>query len=125
MRVGRDAQQTKNDQFDTFSFEAIHSDAGVRTDLYDRRPDETLLIDFFGGVSHVELVIDNPPLDPLREASADSVARVMKPSRAAAAAARGVVKMDGIEERAHGMTSIVVLLIVIQALSVALYSRRR
>jgi hypothetical protein len=33
----------------------MHSNAGVRSDLFQRPLDETLLTDFFGGVSQVEL----------------------------------------------------------------------
>lgn len=42
-------------QFDTFSYQIIGSNAGVRADLYGRSPSEVLLTDFFGGVSQVEL----------------------------------------------------------------------
>ncbi|GAA5977643.1 hypothetical protein JCM11641_006887 [Rhodosporidiobolus odoratus] len=41
--------------FDTFSHEIIHSTPGVRSDLFNRPLSETLLTDFFGGVSEVEL----------------------------------------------------------------------
>lgn len=46
----------RQEQFDTFSFEVMHSTAGVRSDLFRRGLNETLLTDFFGGVSSVELV---------------------------------------------------------------------
>ena len=42
--------------FDTFSFELMHSNPGVRADLFAPGLDETLVTDFFGGVSPVELV---------------------------------------------------------------------
>jgi phosphatidylinositol glycan class K len=50
-------------QFDTFSYEVIHSTPGVRSDLFYRPLNETLLTDFFGGVSEVDLLsasIDDP-----------------------------------------------------------------
>ncbi|GJN89252.1 hypothetical protein Rhopal_002231-T1 [Rhodotorula paludigena] len=41
--------------FDTMSYEVIRSTPGVRSDLFGRPLTETLLTDFFGGVSQVEL----------------------------------------------------------------------
>ena len=46
-------------QFSTFTFELMHSTPGIRTDLFARSPSETLLTDFFGGVSQVDLLIDD------------------------------------------------------------------
>ena len=43
-------------KFNTYSFDLIRSTAGVRTDLFNRQLNETLLTDFFGGVAQVELV---------------------------------------------------------------------
>ena len=45
-----------NFQFDTYSFEAIKSHAGVRSDLFPRSLKETLVTDFFGGVAQVGMV---------------------------------------------------------------------
>ncbi|GAA6062106.1 hypothetical protein JCM10212_002356 [Sporobolomyces blumeae] len=53
-RINQTSTATMQDLFSTFDFSTIHSTAGVRTDLFPRRPDETLLTDFFGGVSRVE-----------------------------------------------------------------------
>lgn len=38
----------------------MHSNAGVRSDLFRRPLDETLLTDFFGGVSKIELSEEIP-----------------------------------------------------------------
>ncbi|GAA5981618.1 hypothetical protein JCM10908_004542 [Rhodotorula pacifica] len=53
--INKTSTVTMQNLFDTFSFEVIHSTAGVRSDLFHRPLNETLLTDFFGGVSEVEL----------------------------------------------------------------------
>lgn len=53
-------------QFDTFSYGIIHSNAGVRSDLFGRPLNETLLTDFFGGVSEVHLS-DQEHVDSLKD----------------------------------------------------------
>lgn len=50
-------------QIDTFDFGILRSNPGVRTDLFARKLDETLLTDFFGGVSDVELTADDDDED--------------------------------------------------------------
>lgn len=56
----------------------MHSNAGVRTDLFQRPLAETLLTDFFGGVAHVEL----SPLPPSPSApiSSDEPAYALLPT---------------------------------------------
>ncbi|BGP31935.1 hypothetical protein JCM10296v2_003714 [Rhodotorula toruloides] len=54
--INKTSQVTLQNLVDTFSFEIIHSTPGVRKDLFHRPLDETLLTDFFGGVSEVELL---------------------------------------------------------------------
>ncbi|KWU46086.1 hypothetical protein RHOSPDRAFT_7127, partial [Rhodotorula sp. JG-1b] len=51
--INKTSTVTMQNLFDTFSFEVIHSTAGVRSDLFQRPLNETLLTDFFGGVSEV------------------------------------------------------------------------
>lgn len=46
---------TRNIQFKTYSFDKIHSHAGYRADLFRRPLDKTLITDFFGAVSRVEV----------------------------------------------------------------------
>ena len=43
-------------QFDTYSFEKIHSHPGVRGDLFRRPLRQTLVTDFFGGVAQAEVL---------------------------------------------------------------------
>lgn len=62
-------------QFDTFSYEVIHSTPGVRSDLFHRPLNETLLTDFFGGVSDVELA------DTFEHDDVDSFVREQLPDR--------------------------------------------
>ncbi|GAA5991462.1 hypothetical protein JCM5350_001619 [Sporobolomyces pararoseus] len=53
--INKTSKATMQDLFNTFSYEVIHSTPGVRSDLFKRPLNETLLTDFFGGVSEVEL----------------------------------------------------------------------
>ncbi|KAG8933379.1 glycosylphosphatidylinositol anchor biosynthesis [Tulasnella sp. 418] len=54
--VNKSSQLTMQDLFSTYNFHQIRSHAGVRTDLFNRGLDKTLLTDFFGGVAQVEVV---------------------------------------------------------------------
>ena len=49
-------------KFDTFTPELFDSHAGVRSDLFPRALSDTLLTDFFGGVSEVEITRPPPSL---------------------------------------------------------------
>ncbi|BGP39911.1 glycosylphosphatidylinositol anchor biosynthesis [Rhodotorula kratochvilovae] len=53
--INKTSQIPIQNLFDTFSHEIIRSTPGVRSDLFPRPLNETLLTDFFGGVSQVEL----------------------------------------------------------------------
>ncbi|GAA5899370.1 hypothetical protein JCM6882_009101 [Rhodosporidiobolus microsporus] len=53
--ISKTSKVTLQNLFDTMSYEVIHSTPGVREDLFHRPLTETLLTDFFGGVSEVEL----------------------------------------------------------------------
>ena len=48
-------------QFNTYDPDKIHSQPGVRSDLFQRRLSDALVTDFFGGVSQAEVL---PPLFP-------------------------------------------------------------
>jgi len=69
-QVNKTSKATMADLFATYNFEAFNSNAGVRSDLFKRRLDQTLVTDFFGGVSHVEVgepmeqVIDTSDVTP-------------------------------------------------------------
>jgi phosphatidylinositol glycan class K len=39
---------------------AIRSQPGVRSDLFHRPLEQTLITDFFGGVAHAEVITDSP-----------------------------------------------------------------
>ncbi|KAG6879428.1 glycosylphosphatidylinositol anchor biosynthesis [Termitomyces sp. T32_za158] len=54
-RINKTSHQTMADLFDTYDATKIYSHPGVRSDLFRRPLAETLITDFFGGVSHVEL----------------------------------------------------------------------
>jgi len=48
------SKHTMKDLFDSYDKNKIHSDPGVRTDLFNRNLDEVLITDFFGNVQNVE-----------------------------------------------------------------------
>ncbi|KAK9898650.1 hypothetical protein P389DRAFT_185161 [Cystobasidium minutum MCA 4210] len=52
--INKTSPTTLQDLFNRYSFEDFRSNAGVRTDLYPRRPDEVKLTEFFGGVAEVD-----------------------------------------------------------------------
>ncbi|GAA99238.1 hypothetical protein E5Q_05932 [Mixia osmundae IAM 14324] len=52
--VNKTSQTTMQSLFDRYSFDEMHSNPGVRSDLFDRSLGQVLLTDFFGGVSAVE-----------------------------------------------------------------------
>lgn len=49
------SKHTMKDLFDSYDTKKIHSDPGVRTDLFNRNLDEVLITDFFGNVQNVEV----------------------------------------------------------------------
>ncbi|KAI5793126.1 peptidase C13 family-domain-containing protein [Geopyxis carbonaria] len=49
------SKHTMKDLFDSYDTQKIHSDPGVRTDLFHRNLDEVLITDFFGNVQNVEV----------------------------------------------------------------------
>jgi phosphatidylinositol glycan class K len=49
------SKHTMKDLFDSYDRTKIHSDPGVRTDLFRRNLDEVLITDFFGNVQNVEV----------------------------------------------------------------------
>jgi len=53
--INKTSPTTMQDLFDTYDFNTFGSDAGVRTDLLRRKPSDTKITDFFGGVAQVEL----------------------------------------------------------------------
>ncbi|KAF7798474.1 hypothetical protein EIP86_009695 [Pleurotus ostreatoroseus] len=57
--IDKTSQTSMQDLFDTYDFEKINSHAGVRSDLFHRPLRQTLITDFFGGVSQAEVL---PPL---------------------------------------------------------------
>lgn len=54
--INKTSDLTLQDLFDQYSFEAFHSNAGIRRDLFRRSPAEVRLTEFFGGVAEVETV---------------------------------------------------------------------
>ncbi len=55
-RVNKTSGETMQDLFESYDPATIHSNPGVRTDLYPRSPSDVRLTDFFGGVAQVEVI---------------------------------------------------------------------
>ncbi|EPS94058.1 hypothetical protein FOMPIDRAFT_1170048 [Fomitopsis schrenkii] len=61
--INKTSQASMQDLFDTFDPKKLDSHPGVRSDLFRRPLDKTLVTDFFGGVAQVEIippVLDEP-----------------------------------------------------------------
>ncbi|KAI0731487.1 peptidase C13 family-domain-containing protein [Fomitopsis betulina] len=61
--INKTSQASMQDLFDTFDPKKLDSHPGVRSDLFGRPLDKTLVTDFFGGVAQVEII--PPVLDGL------------------------------------------------------------
>jgi phosphatidylinositol glycan class K len=55
------SKQTLKDLFDYYTFEKIHSNVGISTNLFNRNPKEVLLTDFFGNIQ--KTIIEEPDED--------------------------------------------------------------
>ncbi|GME77254.1 unnamed protein product [Ambrosiozyma monospora] len=69
-KVEKDSNLTLQQLADSYTFEKIHSNAGIRTDLYEKNLNDVLITDFFGNVQ--KTVIDNVEDDLLYLSSHDS-----------------------------------------------------
>ncbi|KAK9324735.1 hypothetical protein V1517DRAFT_316723, partial [Lipomyces orientalis] len=58
-KVNKGSELTMKDLFDSYDPDKIHSQAGVREDLYDRNTSEVRITDFFGNVQAVEIDEDD------------------------------------------------------------------
>lgn len=93
-------------QFDTYSFDRIHSNPGIRTDLFPFDLDTTLLTDFFGGVAQVDVDADPPAADSLPDSGAlPMTTRKEVPFRAREGLALGVARKEAEEKRRAKLAS--------------------
>ncbi|EDO14948.1 hypothetical protein Kpol_365p2 [Vanderwaltozyma polyspora DSM 70294] len=51
--IEKNSTLTLQDLFDSYTFEKVHSNVGVRKDLYGRNPKEVLITDFFANVPNI------------------------------------------------------------------------
>ncbi|KAG8903100.1 hypothetical protein FRC00_000328 [Tulasnella sp. 408] len=77
--VNKTSKATMQDLFSTYSFEKIRSHAGVRSDLFNRPLDQTLITDFFGGVAQVE-VLNEQDMEQQPSGESASIEEVPAPS---------------------------------------------
>lgn len=68
--ITRNSPLTMQDLVDSYTLEKIHSNAGVRTDLFDRDLSDVLITDFFGNVQ--KTVVDDVERDLLYIGNQDS-----------------------------------------------------
>jgi len=54
--INKTSQVSMQDLFNSYDYTKIHSHPGVRSDLFHRPLERTLITDFFGGVAQAELV---------------------------------------------------------------------
>lgn len=52
-QIEKDSNKTLQDLFESYTFEKVHSHAGVRRDLFGRDPSEVLITDFFANLQNV------------------------------------------------------------------------
>ena len=69
--ITRNSPLTMQDLVDSYTLEKIHSNAGVRTDLFDRDLSDVLITDFFGNVQ--KTVVDDVEKDLLYLGNENSV----------------------------------------------------
>ncbi|KAK6201437.1 peptidase C13 family-domain-containing protein [Scheffersomyces amazonensis] len=52
-KIDKDSKQTMDKLFNEYTYENVHSNPGIRYDLFNRNASEVLLTDFFGNVQNV------------------------------------------------------------------------
>lgn len=77
------SKSTLQDLFDYYTYEKIHSNVGISTELFNRDPKDVLITDFFGNVQ--KTVVDEPDEDLLYvydgdENDYDSESKLRRPS---------------------------------------------
>jgi len=63
--INKTSATSMKDLFDKYDPEIIRSHPGVRSDLFHRPLERTLITDFFGGVAHAEVMDSDPKHGPL------------------------------------------------------------
>ncbi|KAK6462351.1 peptidase C13 family-domain-containing protein [Scheffersomyces coipomensis] len=75
-KIDKDSQETIDKLFDVYTFENVHSNPGIRTDLFHRNVSEVLLTDFFGNVQNV--VVNDGDEDLLYISNHDKTGELLK-----------------------------------------------
>jgi phosphatidylinositol glycan class K len=77
-KIEKNSTETMDKLFEVYTFENVHSDPGIRTDLLQRDPNSILLTDFFGNIQNV--IVDDVETNilsnsiPLEQAQSDELA---------------------------------------------------
>jgi len=69
--INKTSQTSMRDLFNSYNFDKIRSHAGVRSDLYPRLLDQSLITDFFGGVAQVEVMPPESPTTSMSQSSTE------------------------------------------------------
>ena len=65
------------DKFATYDYQKMHSHAGIRSDLFQRPLQKTLVTDFFGGVQNVEITQTAYKLSHRKPAESNVASRLL------------------------------------------------
>ncbi|KAK6456750.1 peptidase C13 family-domain-containing protein [Scheffersomyces xylosifermentans] len=74
-KVDKDSKQTMDKLFDVYTYQNVHSNPGIRTDLFKRDVSKVLITDFLGNVQNV--VVDDVEKDILYNANHDEKGEVL------------------------------------------------
>jgi GPI-anchor transamidase subunit K len=92
-------------QFDTYEPEKMKSTPGVRSDLFPRPLDRTLLTDFFGGVSQAEVVSEEAIESHMKSTPAENLPDPNPGKKKAKAVKPFAVKLEEPSLKWDGITS--------------------
>lgn len=92
-------------QFDTYEPVKMRSTPGVRSDLFPRPLDKTLLTDFFGGVSQAEVVSEEAIESHMRFSPAENAPRPSQGEKKPKALKKLAVKLEDSSSEGGGIPS--------------------
>jgi len=93
-QINKTSQLTMQDLFNIYDPQKMKSNPGVRSDLFPRRLDKTLLTDFFGGVSQAEVVAEDAIESHARSTVTEKVSHVNAGERKSRTAKPSAAKVD-------------------------------
>ncbi|THH17475.1 hypothetical protein EW146_g3344 [Bondarzewia mesenterica] len=98
--INKTSSASMKDLFDKYDPGTIRSHAGVRSDLFHRPLERTLITDFFGGVAHAE-VVDSSAVDLILPITGHNISS--EPSSAQASSRVSLVELEHLVNPAVAM----------------------